>query len=116
MTRCGLRLALLALPLVASACTVGREKVEWAHDDPERPLMVAVAPSEAERLEAAARACGLTNLQRIVRSDLAWIVVRDVLASDSENSLPARCLRDWAMNHPEIRVFYIGRAEPSGAE
>jgi len=91
-------------------CAATDRRTEWGHDDPQRPMMVAVAPKDAPLVEAAARDCGLRNQQRLSRSGLAWIVMRDVLAQESESNEEISCLASWAMAHPQNRVMFFGRA------
>lgn len=92
-------------------CAGATEATGWAHDDPNRPMIVAVGPSEASTVEEAARTCGLQNQRRISRSGLEWIVMRDVPARESETSEGVACLARWAMAHPHIRVMFYGKAE-----
>ena len=102
-----MREGLLAVFLVG--CAGAGQATEWDSDDPHRPMMVAVAPSEAARVEAAASDCGLQHQERLSRSGLAWIVMRDVLARESESDERVACLARWAMANPRIRVMFFGK-------
>jgi hypothetical protein len=100
--------ALLAL----GSCAESGERLEWDANDPARPTMAAISPPDAPETEAAARACGLQNLQSVTRSGLVWIIMRDVPARDADAREPVACFRRWAMAHPEIEVFFFGRPQP----
>jgi hypothetical protein len=107
----------LAFGILAFANLSGpEEQVNWDVHDPQRPMMVAVAPSEAPRIEAAASACGMRRLQRVVRSELAWIIMRDVLARDSDRSQAVHCLARWATAHPNVRAYFFGRMQHSTSD
>jgi hypothetical protein len=84
-------------------------QIEWRADDPRRPLIVEVAPSDAQAVADAARTCGLGRQQQLSRSGGAWIVLQDVLASESPTNPSALCLWNWAGAHPRTRVTFFGR-------
>lgn len=96
-------------------CAGAAEPTDWAHDVPNRPMIVAVLPSEASIVEDAARTCGLQNQQRLSRNRLTWIVMRDVLARDSETNEGVACLARWAVAHPGIRVTFFGNPTTASA-
>jgi hypothetical protein len=72
-------------------------------------MIVAVAPADAVSVEAAARNCGLNDQRRLPRSGMSWIVMRDVLARDSETNERVACLARWAMANPQTRVMFFGK-------
>jgi hypothetical protein len=94
--------------LMASPPAGAYHPTEWAADDPQRPLMVAIAASDAPLVQTAARNCGLTNQRRLSWGDLEWIVMQDVLASQAASDDRANCLLAWARAHPQIRVMFFG--------
>ena len=94
-----------------------RRQTGWDAEDPRRLMIVAVSPSDAATVEAAARSCGLEDQERLSRSGLAWIVMRDVLASDSDSNPGVACLARWAMANPRTRVMFFGKhSEPVSDE